>query len=385
MLNIIRKTIRPTNRYNQVRSITIALVKKDTYTLNHDVNIKKYEINGYKEEVLDINNLNTAKCLMTIKDDIISVLGYGPQGRGQSLNLRDNGYPVILGLRKNGHSWNSAILDGWTEHKDLFEIGPALKKGTIIKYLLSDAGQISEWDLVKNHLTENKTLYFSHGFGIVYKDQTKIIPPKNIDVIMVAPKGPGGLVRENFLKKNQGINASYAIHQDYTGTAMDKCLALSYGIGSKNLFETTFKKEVYSDLLGERCVLMGMIQGAFKAQYDVLRENGHSPIEAFNETVEEALQSLYPLINKNGMDWMFSNCSTTAQRGALDWSNNFYNNIKPIIKECYNDVKSGKESQIVIRSNSDSNHRTRLERELEEINNQEIWKTGKFVRELRNK
>ena len=241
-----------------------------------------------------------------------------------------------------------------------------------------------KWEAVKEGLTENKTLYFSHGFGIVYNDKTKIIPPKNIDIIMVAPKGPGGLVRKNFLLGNKGINSSYAIHQDYTGTSINKVIALAYGIGSKNLFETTFKKEVYSDLTGERSVLMGLIQGAFKAQYDLLREKGHSPMESYNETVEEALFSLYPLINEKGMDWMFSNCSTTAQRGAIDWSKKYYDCLKPVLKECYDSVKNGDETKIVLDSNSDKNYRTKLDIELEEINNQEIWKTGKHVRKLRN-
>jgi ketol-acid reductoisomerase len=347
-------------------------------------NIHHYNINGYKERVINVDNITKKNCKDIMDNKTISILGYGPQGRGQGLNLRDNGFPVVIGLRKNGSSWTKALEDNWKEGENLFELDEAIYKGDIIQYLLSDAGQISEWDRVNAGLSSGKTLYFSHGFGIVYKDKTNIIPPNNVDVIMVAPKGPGGLVRKNFLKKNKGINASYAIHQDYTGNALDTCLALSYGIGSKNLFETTFEKEVYSDLTGERCVLMGMIQGAFKAQYDLLREKGHSPMEAYNETVEEALESLYPLVNEKGMDWMFSNCSTTAQRGALDWSKVFYENIKPVIARCYEDVKNGKEADISIHANTDVDYRPKLNKELEEINNQEIWKTAKYVRELRH-
>lgn len=345
--------------------------------------LKTYNIDGYIENVFDLSNISKEYCLNIVKNKTISVLGYGPQGRGQSLNLRDNNYPVIVGLRKGGDSWNLAKEDQWEEGVNLFDLDEAIYKGDIIKYLLSDAGQISEWKRVNKGLSAGKTLYFSHGFGIVYKDKTNIIPPSDIDVIMVAPKGPGGLVRKNFLKNNKGINASYAIHQNYSKKALETCLSLSYGIGSKNLFETTFEKEVYSDLTGERCVLMGMIQGAFKAQYDLLREKGHSPMESYNETVEEALQSLYPLINEKGMDWMFSNCSTTAQRGSLDWSKVFYKNIKPIIKQCYEDVINGKEADIAIHANTDINYRSKLNKELDEINNQEIWKTAKFVRELR--
>jgi len=352
--------------------------------------VKKYDINEYSEKVLTLSNLKLKDCQEVFSNDTISVLGYGPQGRGQSLNLRDNGFPVILGLRKEGSSWEKAKNDGWIENENLFELEDSLKRGTVIKYLLSDAAQITNWKLVEKYLKENsdrvqnKTLYFSHGFGIVFNNQTNIIPPSNVDVIMVAPKGPGGLVRDNYLKGNLGINASYAIEQDVSGNSLDKCIALSYGIGSKNLFETTFQKEVYSDLTGERCVLMGLIQGAFKAQYDVLRENGHSPMECFNETVEEGLQSLYPLINEKGMDWMFSNCSTTAQRGALDWSKVFYQHIKPIIGHCYDTVREGKESQRSIDNNSNPDYREQLEKELRDIDNQEIWQVGKLVRDLRN-
>jgi len=347
--------------------------------------IQTYDIKGTIENVLNLTTLNLNDTQDVLKNEKISVLGYGSQGRGQSLNLRDQNYPVILGLRENGASWNHAIRDGWAPNENLFDIETALQKGTIYKYLLSDAGQIKQWDLVKKHLSPNKTIYFSHGFGVVFNDQTNIIPPDNIDVIMVAPKGPGTLVRENFLLGNKGVNASYAIHQNHTGKAMDKVLALSYGIGSKYLFETTFQKEVYSDLTGERSVLMGMIQGAFKAQYDVLRSKGHSPMESYNETVEEATNCLYRLIDKNGMPQMFRDCSTTAQRGALDWSKRYYDIIKPAIAECYQSVERGDEARAAIESNSDPNYRERLDKELEEIEQQEIWVTGNYVRELRSK
>ena len=295
--------------------------------------------------------------------------------------MRDQGFKVILGLRKGG-SWDKAIDDGWLEGENLFEIEEATKRGTIIQFLLSDAGQIQAWSAVKKNLKEGDTLYFSHGFGIIFHDDTSIIPPKNINVVLVAPKGSGLTVRNHFLE-GRGINSSYAIHQDYTGDAKDIAIATAFAIGSGHLFETTFEKEVHSDLTGERCVLMGLIQGAFLAQYEVLRENGHSPSEAYNETIEEGLQSLYPLVSEKGMDWMFSNCSTTAQRGALDWAPKFKNILKPVIEECYSKVVSGEEAKIAISSNSKSDYRQRLEKELEEINNQEMWLAGKKLRPLR--
>jgi len=343
-----------------------------------------FTVNNVTETIYTRDDYPLDKCRTILQQEKVCVLGYGPQGQGQSLNLRDNGIDVCVGLRKNGKSWQKAVNDGWVANDTLFEIDEACHRGTVIQYLLSDAAQIEMWPVVKPNLTSGDALYFSHGFGIVYKDQTSIIPPTDVDVILAAPKGPGGLVRRKFLEKS-GINSSFAIFQNATGNALDRILALTFGIGTLNAFETTFEAEVYSDLTGERSCLMGLIQGAFKAQYDVLRANGHSPSEAFNETVEEALVSLYPLVNENGMDWMYRNCSTTAQRGALDWSKKFEKAVKPVIEECYASVKSGKEAEITIAANKSSDYREKLEAELKEMDEQEIWQVGKILRELRNK
>ena len=247
---------------------------------------------------------------------------------------------------------------------------------------MSDAGQIQVWPLIKEHLTENKTLYFSHGFGITYQNQTNIIPPKNIDVILVAPKGSGTSLRRLFIEGN-GLNSSFAIHQNYTGRAREKVISLGIGVGSGYLFETTFKKEVFSDLTGERGSLMGAIQGLFAAQFEILRKKGHSPSEAFNETVEEATQSLYPLVAENGMDWMYANCSTTAQRGALDWWKKFRDAVYPVFEELYDSVENGNETKITIESNNKPDYRISLEKELKELKESELWKTGSEVRKLR--
>ena len=343
--------------------------------------MKELNINGYKEQIIERSDYPIEKCKEILNDKITAILGYGPQGRGQSLNMRDQGFNVIVGLRK-GPSWDKAIKDGWIEGKNLFEINEATKKGDIIQFLLSDAGQIQAWPEVKENLSEGNTLYFSHGFGVVFHSDTNIIPPNNINVVLVAPKGSGLTVRNHFLE-GRGINSSYAVFQDYDDTAKDIAIATAFAIGSGHLFETTFEKEVHSDLTGERCVLMGLIQGAFLAQYEVLREKGHSPSEAYNETIEEALESLYPLVSEKGMDWMYSNCSTTAQRGALDWAPKFKKVLKPVINDCYEKVVSGEEARISISSNSRDDYRFQLDKELEEINNQEMWLAGKQLRPLR--
>tara|TARA_Y100001949_G_scaffold169772_1_gene170141 strand:- start:283 stop:1320 length:1038 start_codon:yes stop_codon:yes gene_type:complete len=342
----------------------------------------KINFGGTIEEVVTRKEFPLNKAVEYLKNEVIAVIGYGVQGPGQSLNLKDNGFNVIVGQRKNSKSWDKAISDGWIEGKNLFDIDEACDKGTIIQYLLSDAGQISVWPRIKKYLTKGKALYFSHGFGITYNDHTGINPPNNIDVILVAPKGSGTSLRRLFVAGN-GLNSSFAIHQDATGNARNRVIALGIGVGSGYLFETTFKKEVYSDLTGERGTLMGAIQGLFAAQYDILRKKGHSPSEAFNETVEEATQSLYPLVAENGMDWMYANCSTTAQRGALDWWKKFRDAVYPIFEELYESVETGNETKITIEANQKSDYRINLEKELKELRNSELWKTGSEVRKLR--
>jgi ketol-acid reductoisomerase len=342
----------------------------------------KIKFGSTEENVVTREEFPLAKAVETLKDETIAIIGYGVQGPGQSLNLRDNGFNVIIGQRKGSKSWDKAVKDGWVPGESLFDIEEACKRATIIQFLLSDAGQIELWPTVKKHLTAGKALYFSHGFGITYKERTGIIPPADVDVILVAPKGSGTSLRRMFLQ-GRGLNSSYAIFQDATGRAFDRVVALGIGVGSGYLFETDFKREVFSDLTGERGTLMGAIQGIFAAQYEVLRSKGHSPSEAFNETVEELTQSLMPLVAENGMDWMYANCSTTAQRGALDWWKKFRDATKPVFEQLYNEVASGNEAQLSIDSNSKPDYREKLEEELKELRESEMWVAGAAVRKLR--
>jgi ketol-acid reductoisomerase len=342
----------------------------------------KMTFGGVEENVITREEFPMTKALEVLKNETIAVIGYGVQGPGQSLNLKDNGFNVIVGQRKNSKTWQKALNDGWVEGKNLFDIEEACQKATIIQYLLSDAGQIALWPTVKKYLTTGKALYFSHGFGITYREHTHIVPPADVDVFLIAPKGSGTSLRRMFLQ-GRGLNSSYAIDQDATGKAFDRVVALGIGVGSGYLFETTFKKEVYSDLTGERGTLMGAIAGIFEAQYNVLRKNGHSPSEAFNETVEELTQSLMPLVAENGMDWMYANTSTTAQRGALDWKGKFRDAVAPVFDELYKSVASGNEAKIVIEANSKPDYREKLDAELKELRESEIWQAGQTVRKLR--
>ena len=342
----------------------------------------KINFGGVTENVVTREEFPLAKAREVLKNEVIAVIGYGVQGPGQSLNLKDNGLNVIVGQRKNSSSWEKAIRDGWVEGKDLFEIEEACKRGTIIQYLLSDAGQIASWPTVRKHLTTGKALYFSHGFGITFNDQTGIVPPADVDVILIAPKGSGTSLRRLFLE-GKGLNSSYAVYQDATGKALERVFALGIGVGSGYLFETDFRKEVYSDLTGERGVLMGAIAGIMEAQYNLLRKKGHSPSEAFNETVEELSQSLLPLVAENGMDWMYANCSTTAQRGALDWKNRFRDAVAPVFDKLYESVATGNEARITIEANRQADYRKKLATELDELHNSEMWQAGAMVRKLR--
>jgi ketol-acid reductoisomerase len=345
----------------------------------------KINFGGIDEDVVTREEFSLAKAREVLKNETIAIIGYGVQGPAQALNMRDNGINVIIGQAPEFKSdWDKAIADGFVPGETLFPVEEAAKKGTIIQYLVSDAAQRILWPKIKLCLNEGDALYFSHGFSITYKEHTGVIPPANVDVILCAPKGSGTSVRRNFLA-GAGINSSYAVFQDYTGRANDRTVALGIAIGSGYLFPTTFESEVYSDLTGERGVLMGALAGIMDSQYQVLRENGHSPSEAFNETVEELTQSLIRLVDENGMDWMYSNCSATAQRGALDWRPKFAAATLPVFKELYSRVKSGEECVRVLESTGAANYKEQLEAELKALRESEMWRAGKAVRELRPK
>ncbi|MGA2553935.1 MAG: ketol-acid reductoisomerase [Smithella sp.] len=343
----------------------------------------KINFGGVMEDVITSKEFSLKRAQKVLKNEVVAVLGYGVQGPAQAFNMRDNGINVIIGQTKEDKRyWKKAIADGWVPGKTLFPIEEAVQRGTIIQYLVSDAAQKILWPKVKANLKKGDALYFSHGFSVVYKKQTGVIPPAFVDVIMVAPKGSGTSVRRNFLD-GSGINSSFAVHQDYTGRAMERTVALGIAIGSGFLFPTTFQKEVYSDLTGERGVLMGALAGMMEAQYNELRKHGHTPSEAFNETVEELTQSLIRLVAENGMDWMYANCSATAQRGALDWRHKFRKAVAPVFTELYKSVATGKETEIVLRVNSAPDYKVKLEKELKEMRDSEMWKAGAAVRELR--
>jgi ketol-acid reductoisomerase len=341
------------------------------------------DFGGVKETVITRNEFPVDKAKEILKNETVATLGYGIQGAAQSLNMRDNGINVIVGQSKKFPvNYQQALDDGWVPGETLFSLEEAAQRGTIKLYLLTDAAQKALWPTIKPTLKEGDALYFSHGFSIVYRELTGVVPPENIDVIMVAPKGSGTSVRRNFLA-GSGINSSFAVHQNFTGRAEDRVKAIGIAIGSGYLFPTTFEKEVYSDLTGERGVLMGALAGIMEAQYNCLRENGHSPSEAFNETVEELTQSLIRLVDQNGMDWMYNNCSETARIGALRWKGRFRDAVKPLFDSLYELVATGEETRIVLEKSAEPDYAKKLKQELEAMGNSEMWKAGKTVRSLR--
>ncbi|PWH16593.1 MAG: ketol-acid reductoisomerase [Anaerolineae bacterium] len=342
----------------------------------------KINFGGVEEEVVTREEFPLERAREVLKNEVVAVLGYGVQGPAQAMNMRDNGIKVIVGQRPGTKNWDKAIADGWVPGETLFPLEEAAERGTVIQYLLSDAGQRSQWPKIVECLNEGDMLYFSHGFSVTYKDDTGVVPPPHVDVALVAPKGSGTSVRRNFLA-GSGINASFAVHQDYTGRAWERTVALGIAIGAGYLFPTTFEKEVFSDLTGERGILMGALAGVMEAQYNELRKHGHSPSEAFNETVEELTQSLIRLVGENGMDWMYANCSTTAQRGALDWKNRFRDAVAPVFQQLYESVANGTEARITLEANSRPDYREQLEKELAEMRNSEMWQAGAAVRALR--
>jgi ketol-acid reductoisomerase len=342
----------------------------------------KINFGGVEEEVVTRGEFPLEKAREVLKNEVVAVLGYGVQGPAQAMNMRDNGIKVIVGQRQGTPNWDKAVADGWVPGKTLFSVEEAAERGTVIQYLLSDAGQRSQWPKIVECLNDGDMLYFSHGFSITYKDQTGVVPPPHVDVALVAPKGSGRSVRTNFLD-GSGINASFAVHQDATGRATERTLALGIAIGAGYLFPTTFQNEVYSDLTGERGVLIGALSGVMEAQYNELRKHGHTPSEAFNETVEELTQSLIRLVGENGMDFMYANCSTTAQRGALDWKDKFRDAVAPVFDDLYRSVVDGEETRIVLEKNSDPKYREKLDAELKVIHESEMWRAGAAVRSLR--
>ncbi len=340
----------------------------------------KVNFGGVEETVVTRDEFPLDKAVDVLKDDVIAVLGYGSQGPGQSQNLRDNGFNVIVGQREDSPTWQKAVDDGWKPGETLFPIVEAAEKGTIVSYLLSDAAQPVVWPSIKEHVN-GKTLYISHGFPVHFKDITGVVPSEDTDVIMVAPKGAGLSVRKNFLN-GSGINSSFAVHKDASGNALENVLAMGIGIGSGYLFETTCEREVVSDHVGERAVLLGGIWALAEAAYDNLRSKGVTPNSSFILSSEQATQVILPLIGLGGTNAIYSQAEKEGHLGTvLAYQNAVREATTPVMQKLYAACKLGEEARIALEANIKPDYRTTLDAELGAIDGSEMWTTGVKVRE----
>ncbi len=313
--------------------------------------------------------------LNPLKDKTLAVIGYGSQGEAQAKNLRDSGLKVIVGLKKDGRSWSKAVEEGF----EVYTISEATEKGDIILFLIPDMVQPEVYmKSIAPYLKEGKTLNFAHGFNIHFK---QIIPPKNIDVIMVAPKSPGPRLRETYVG-GFGVPALIAVYQDYTGQAREKALAISKGLGCSRagVLETTFKDETESDLIGEQTVLVGGLIELIKNGFEVLVENGYPPELAYFEACNEA-KLIMDLIYQKGLTGMLKAVSDTAKYGGLAVGPKIIDeHVKENMRRAAKDVKSGKFAKEWI-----EDHRrgeVKLKSMLKEIENHEIEKVGRFIRKM---
>jgi len=282
----------------------------------------------YHDKDADLGVLNGKK---------IAIIGYGIQGRGQALNLRDSGLDVIVSELKDTENYKNAIKDGFKP----LDASEAAKEAQIIQILTQDHVQAMVYKKsIEPELKSGKAIVFSHGFNIHFK---QIVPPKNIDVFMVAPKGPGALVREQY-KEGKGVPCLVAIFQDASGKALTLALAYAKGIGGTRagVIETTFKEETETDLFGEQVVLCGGATELIKAGFDTLVEAGYQPEIAYFECLHE-LKLITDLIYKTGIQGMRKRVSDTAEYGDLTRGKRVItNDTRKIMKEILSEVQSGK-------------------------------------------
>ena len=299
--------------------------------------------------------------LKHLSDKKIAIIGYGSQGHAQAQNLKDSGLDVLIGLR-NGRSWDQALKDGF----EVLSVAEAANRGDIVQMLLPDERQAAVYTAeIEPQLQEGNVLSFSHGFNIHYN---QIVPPADVDVVMVAPKGHGHLVRRIYTK-GEGVPALVAVYQDYTGNAFQTALAYAKGIGATRagVLETSFQEETDTDLFGEQAVLCGGTTALIKAGFETLVEAGYKPEIAYFECLHE-LKLIVDLIHEGGLSWMRHSISDTAEYGDLTRGEHIITNAtRDAMRGLLKDIQTGEFAREWILENQANrpvfNALTRRERE----------------------
>lgn len=328
--------------------------------MNNTINLKIYKDSDINQEL--------------IKGKKVAVIGYGSQGYGQSMNLKDSGCEVALGLRTGGSSYKKAQLENFK----IMEVEDAVKWADVVQVLIPDEIQAKVYEeQIKPNLRAGQYLMFSHGFNIHFN---KIVVPQDVNVFMVAPKGPGHTVRSEY-QLSKGVPALIAIYQDPSGDSKE--VALSYasaiGAGRAGIVETTFKEETETDLFGEQAVLCGGCASLIKAGFETLVEGGYSPYMAYFEVLHE-LKLIVDLVNQGGISDMFYSISNTAEYGAVTRGPRVVTEeTKASMKEILTEIQNGTfANEFLNELNSGAPKFNQLRKENEE---HLIEKVGKEIRE----
>lgn len=313
--------------------------------------------------------------LKHLKNKKIAVVGYGIQGRGQALNLRDSGLNVIVAQREGGPNYKQAQKDGF----EPVDVKTAAKEADILQILTQDHLQEAIYKKnIRKYLKPGKTLVFSHGFNIHFQ---RIVPPKDVDVWMIAPKGPGALVRRQY-EEGKGVPCLVAIHQDASGQALQNALAYAKGIGGARagIIETTFKEETETDLFGEQTVLCGGTSALIKAGFETLVEAGYQPEIAYFECLHE-LKLIVDLIYEGGLVGMRQRVSDTAEYGDYTRGPRIVNDrTKKEMKKILKEVQTGKFAREWMRENKKG--RPNFNKYREESKNHKVEEVGAKLREM---
>ncbi len=313
--------------------------------------------------------------LADIKDKTIAIIGYGIQGRGQALNLRDSGLNVVVGQRKGGPNYDQAIADGFKP----VDADVAAKQAQVIQLLVQDHIQGTLYkESIKKHMKKGKALMFSHGFNIHFK---QIKPSKDIDVFMIAPKGPGALVRRQY-EEGKGVPCLVAIHQNATGNALKIALAYAKGLGGARagVIETTFKEETETDLFGEQVVLCGGTSELVKAGFQTLIDAGYQPEIAYFECLHE-LKLIVDLIYETGIQGMRKRVSDTAEYGDLSRGKRIITDrTRKEMKKILTEIQKGKFAKEWMKENAEG--RPNFSKWRKEADNDLIEKVGRDLRDM---